>query len=193
MPAPGTVARQWVVPHVIEFDPELREALLTLEDYLGQLWQEIQDIESGVTPAPAPPIALTDLTDVNTVGYTDGTVLQFSSAVGLWLPQQLALSGGDLTDVSTAAPNNKDVLRWNDTAGPGSTGMWVPESLPAALGATDVLTVDGSGVGRYWYGAAANGDPVSPNPGDLWFATRLSADPISTPTAPTTAPTVTVT
>jgi hypothetical protein len=31
------VTRQWAVPHVIEFDPQLREAFLTVESYLSGL------------------------------------------------------------------------------------------------------------------------------------------------------------
>lgn len=31
------MARQWVTPHIVEFDPQLREAFLTYEDYLAKL------------------------------------------------------------------------------------------------------------------------------------------------------------
>jgi hypothetical protein len=31
------MTRQWVVPHVVEFDPQLREAFLTLESYLADI------------------------------------------------------------------------------------------------------------------------------------------------------------
>jgi hypothetical protein len=30
-------ARQWVVPHAVEFDPQLREAFLTMESYFAEL------------------------------------------------------------------------------------------------------------------------------------------------------------
>lgn len=33
--------RQWVVPHVVDFDPQLREAFLTLESYLATMDQQI--------------------------------------------------------------------------------------------------------------------------------------------------------
>ena len=35
------MTRQWVVPHVVEFDPQLREAFLTVESYLAGLDQAI--------------------------------------------------------------------------------------------------------------------------------------------------------
>jgi hypothetical protein len=31
------MARQWVVPHLVDFDPQLREAFLTVESYVANL------------------------------------------------------------------------------------------------------------------------------------------------------------
>jgi hypothetical protein len=35
-----TTARKWVVPHIVEFEPQLREAFLTIEDYFAQMTTE---------------------------------------------------------------------------------------------------------------------------------------------------------
>lgn len=33
--------RKWITPHLVEFDPQLREAFLTVEDYLNQIGNEL--------------------------------------------------------------------------------------------------------------------------------------------------------
>lgn len=70
-----------------------------------------------------------DLSDVDTTtnAPTDGQVLKWNAAQGLWLPQaDLSGSGGataigDLNDVSNSAPSVGQVLKWDGS-------QWVPSA-----------------------------------------------------------------
>lgn len=224
------LARQYVVPHILEFDPQTREAFLTIEDYLAQLLADITAAAGsgpGVTahsaltglgaddhtqylrPAEvleganitidnngdgtitvtglAPSAQLDDLDDVSTTGVTDGTVLQYSSALALWVPQVLTLD--DMFDVSVpTTPDDKNVLAWDV-----ESQKWYaadPTKIFTPTGASLVRTTDGPGVGRYWYGPAP--DPAT-SEGDIFFCTQYTSGAVTVVTPPATAPTVTVT
>lgn len=76
-----------------------------------------------------------DLVDVDTTtnAPTDGQVLKWNAAQGLWLPQaDLSGSGGataigDLNDVSNSAPSVGQVLKWDGS-------QWVPSADATSSG-----------------------------------------------------------
>ena len=231
--------REYVVPHLIEFDPQLREAFLTVEDYLARLQQAVADAGSGGGPGtsdhhlltnltvgddhpqylkpsevtaganitvtnngdgtitvsgpavPTVPAVLDDLTDVNTLGETTGTVLQFDSATGLWTPQVILLDYLADVNVTAAPPDDGDVLAW-DVA----SQQWIPANPFGSIEwdqvlAAEVLSTDGSGKARTWYGPSPN--PTAPSDGDVFMCTLHSATPVVPPAIPVGVPTVTVT
>lgn len=210
---------KWAVPHLIQFDPELREAFLTVEDYLDSLDAEIAAGGGGGTGPPGPagppgptgptgatgpagaagatgppgPIGPLDiLTDVDTTGQTDGTALVFDSTTGLWLPQTLTTANLADVDVVTDPPNDGDVLTYDSATGKWEPGPPFGDQQWSDILAAEVLTSDGAGKGTLYYGP--NKPIDSPRDGGLWFCTQLTTDTTVTPPATiTTAPTVTVT
>lgn len=133
---------------------------------------------------------LNELTDVDTTGMTDGTSLVFNGTSGLWVPETPLLDDLADVDVTTSPPDDGNVLSWDVAA-----QQWVAADVLGSIDwsqvlAAEVLTTDGSGKGRTWYGPPSG--TLTPVEGDLFIATIHSADPPAPIAPPAGAPTVTV-
>lgn len=126
---------KYVVPHLVEFDPQTREAFLTIEDYLAQLQAGI-DAAGGSGGGVTDHGALTGLADDDHTQYLrpaevlagdnisiadngDGTISVIAAASVTTLDQ--------LADVNDSGKTTDTVLVFDPTV--GQTGMWVPKVL----------------------------------------------------------------
>jgi len=107
--------RQWVTPHLVEFEPQLREAFLTIEDYLATIGDELGRA-AGIYwwDGNGSPNGLS-------IAYARGGDLYIDRVTG----DVYRLVDGDYTRGLTGAENESRAtsgsMWWDDDANPTST------------------------------------------------------------------------
>jgi hypothetical protein len=95
--------------------------------YSGTIWER-----SDFTGATS----ISDLTDVDTTGVTDGQFLQYNNGAGEWQPDDISIDELSDVDTTTTPPTIGQALVWD-----GSTD-WVPGSVATGSGAGGINYIE---------------------------------------------------